>query len=143
MKKIAIFFAMMIVIIVGMFFLYMNNTNYYNNIQKENRQFESYYQEETYGTNLASIINKAIDNNEKNKIEKDETGKYNENDTNSINIDIKMLDNNKTYHMEKLARGGMNTFTLYYGQIKFKCTKMEYHNKTRRIKYMLFEQITQ
>ncbi len=143
MKKIAIFFAMIIFIVVGMFFLYMNYTNHYNNIQKENKQFESYYQEETYGTNLASIINKAIDNNEKNKIEKDEKGRYNENDTNSINIDIKMLDNDKTYHMEKLANGGMSTFTLYYGQIKFKCTKMEYHNKTGRIKYMLFEQITQ
>ena len=143
MKKIAIFFAMIIFIVVGMFFLYMNYTNHYNNIQKENKQFESYYQEETYGTNLASIINKALDNNEKNKIEKDEKGRYNENDTNSINIDIKMLDNDKTYHMEKLANGGMSTFTLYYGQIKFKCTKMEYHNKTGRIKYMLFEQITQ
>lgn len=143
MKKIAIFFVIIVFIVVAMFYLYMNYTNNYYNIKKENQQFESYYQEETYGTNLASIINKAIDNNEKNKIEKDQKGKYIENDTNSINMDIKMLDNDKTYSMEKIANGGISTFTLYYSEIKFKCTKIDYHEKTGRIKYMLFEQITQ
>ena len=143
MKKIAIFFAIIVVIVVAMFYLYINYQNNYNNIQKENRQFESYYNEETYGTNLASLINKAIDNNTKNNIEKDNNGKYVENDTNSINIDIKMIDNDQTYNMEKIYKGGISTFTSYYSEIKFKCTKIDYHQKTGRIKYMLFEQITQ
>ena len=143
MKKIAIFFGIIVFIVVAMFGIYLNYKNNYNKIQKENRQFESYYNEETYGTNLASIINKAIDSNTKNNIEKDKNGKYIENDTNSINIDIKMIDNDKTYNMEKIYKGGISTFTSYYSQIKFKCTKIDYHKNTGKIKYMLFEQITQ
>ena len=54
-----------------------------------------------------------------------------------------MLDNDKVYNMETLYGGGMNNFLQYYNQIKFKCTKIEYHKSTNRIKYMLFEQITQ
>ena len=121
----------------------MNYKNNYNDMQKENKQFESYYNQETYGTNVASLINKAVDNNMKNNIMKDNNGKYIENDINSINIDIKMIDNDKIYNMEKIYKGGISTFTLYYSQIKFKCTKVDYHKKTGRIKYMLFEQITQ
>lgn len=143
MKKIAIFFAIIVIIVVAMFCVYTNYQNDYNNIQKENKQFESYYNEETYGTNLASVINKAMDNNTKNNIEKDKNGKYIENDTNSINIDIKMIDNDETYNMEMISKGGIGTFTSYYSQIKFKCIKIDYHKKTGKIKYMLFEQITQ
>lgn len=143
MKKIAIFFATIVIIVVVMFFVYINCQNNFNNIQKGNRQFESYYNKETYGTNLASVINKAMDNNNKNNIEKDKNGKYIANDANSINIDIKMIDNDETYNMEMIDKGGIGTFTSYYSQIKFKCTKIDYHEKTGRIKYMLFEQITQ
>lgn len=143
MKKIAIFFGIIVFIVVIMFGLYINYNNNYSIIQRENRQFESYYNEETYGTNLASIINKAIDSNIKNNIEKDTNGTYIENDTNSINIDIKMIDNDKIYNMEKIYKGGISTFTSYYSEIKFKCTKIDYHQKTGKIKYMLFEQITQ
>lgn len=143
MKKIAIFFGIIVFIVVAMFGLYINYNNIYSTIQRENRQFESYYNEETYGTNLASIINKAIDSNIKNNIEKDNNGTYIGNDTNSINIDIKMIDNDKIYNMEKIYKGGISTFTSYYSEIKFKCTKIDYHQKTGKIKYMLFEQITQ
>lgn len=143
MKRIAMFFGIIVFFVVIMFGVYINYKNNYNNIQNENRQFESYYNEETYGTNLASIINKAIDSNIKNNIEKDKNGKYIRNDTNSINIDIKMIDNDKIYNMEKIYKGGISTFTSYYSQIKFKCTKIDYHSKTGKIKYMLFEQITQ
>lgn len=143
MKKIAIFFVIIIFIVVTMFYLFINYQNNYNEIQKENKEFKDFYHQETYGTNLATLINKAVDSNTKNNIEKDKNGMYIENDTNSIKIDIKMLDNEKTYHMEKIYMGGISTFTLYYAQIKFKCVQIDYHEKTGRIKYMLFEQITQ
>ena len=37
----------------------------------------------------------------------------------------------------------MDKFVQYYNQIKFKCTKIEYHKSTDKVKYMLIEQITQ
>ena len=143
MKKIALFFLIIIIIIVGVSYIYLNYKASYNNAKRENMQFESYYNKEIYGTELTTIINKAIDSNDNNEISKDEKGKYIENKNNSINIDIKIIDNDKTYQMETLYNGGMDKFVQYYSQIEFKCTKIEYHKYTNRVKYMLFEQMTQ
>lgn len=143
MKKIVIFFVIIVIIVVGVSYVYINFNAKYNEIQNENRQYESYLNQEVRGTDVATVINKAIDSNEKNEIQKNENGKYIENETNSINIDIKMLDYDKTYNMETIFNGGISTFVAYYSEINFKCTTINYHEKTGRIKYMLFEQITQ
>ena len=143
MKKLAIFFLTIIVIIVGISYMYMNyKANYYIN-QKENYQFSSYYNKELKGNEIATLINKAYDNNSSNNVSKDKKGKCIENDSNSIKMDIKMLDIDKTYDMETLNSGGMDKFVQYYGQITFKCTKIDYHSSTGKVKYMLIEQITQ
>lgn len=144
MKKLALFFLIVIIIIVGISYMYLNYKSSYYTAQKENKQFESYKNQEIYGSELATIINKAVDNNEKNDVQKDDKGKYINNDSNSIQINIKMLDDdNKIYVMETLYSGGMDKFVQYYSEIKFKCTKLEYHQATNKVKYMLFEQITQ
>ena len=143
MKKIALFFLIIVVIVVGISYIYLNYQVGYNTAKKENNQFESYYEKEIYGAELTSIINKAIDNNSKNQVEKDKKGNYIDNNQNSIKIDIKMLDIDKTYAMETLNSGGMDKFVQYYNEIKFKCKKIEYHQTTNKVKYMLFEQITQ
>ena len=54
-----------------------------------------------------------------------------------------MLDNDTIYPMEKLYDGGIEKFINYYSSIKFKCVDIKYHKSTNRVKYMLFEQITQ
>ncbi len=143
MKKLAIFFLIIIISIVGISYLYLNYKSNYNIAQKENRQFETYNGQEIYGTELTTIINKAIDNNQNNEVQKDNKGNFIGNDSNSIQIDIKMLDNEKTYNMETLYNGGMDKFVQFYSEIKFKCTKLDYHRVTNKVKYMLFEQITQ
>jgi len=143
MKKLAIFFLIIIIIVVGISYLYLNYKANYNTTQRENKLFTSYEGQEIYGAEIATIINKAVDNNQKNEVKKDEKGKYINNENNSIQIDIKMLDNDKTYSMERLYSGGMDKFVQYYNDIKFKCTKLEYHQTTKKVKYMLFEQITQ
>lgn len=143
MKKLALFFLTITIIIVGISYMYLNYKANYYTAKKENRQFESYANQEIYGAELATIINKAVDNNQNNEVAKDDKGKYINNDNNSIQIDIKMLDNDKTYSMESLYSGGMDKFVQYYSEIKFKCTNLEYHKATNKVKYMLFEQITQ
>lgn len=143
MKKLILFFLIVIIIIVGISYMYLNfKANYYT-AQRENKQFESYIEQEIYGTELTTIINKAVDSNKNNEVQKNNKGEYINNENNSIQIDIKMLDNEKTYSMETLYAGGMNKFVQYYSQIKFKCTKLEYHQTTNKVKHMLFEQITQ
>lgn len=143
MKKIAIFFLIITAIVVGMSYLYLNYKASYNQAKQENKQFESYYNEEVYGTDLVTVINKAVDNNLINEVEKNQKGFFQNNETNSINIDIKIIDNDTIYKMETIYNNGMDNFVQYYGQIKFKCTQIEYHKETEKIKYLLFEQITQ
>lgn len=143
MKKLAIFFLIIIIIVVGIAYMYLNYKANYFEAKLDNSQFESYKNQEVYGSELTTIINKAMDNNKKNDVEKSESGKYINNDNNSIEIDIKMLDNDKTYTMEIIYNGGMDKFIQYYRDIKFKCSKIEYHKLTGKVKYMLFEQITE
>ena len=143
MKKILIFFVIVIIIIASISFAYLQFQAKYKEAKKINEFYESYYQKEIYAADLATVINRAMDSNIKKEIEKDETGKYKNNDNNSINIDIKMTDNNKTYNMEKIYNGGIDKFLQAYTGIKFKCIKLEYHKSTNKIKYILFEQITE
>ena len=142
MKKLAIIFLIGIIIIVGISYMYLNYKANYNEARRENNQFESYYNQEFYGADVVTIINKAYDNNLTNAVEKDDKGIFKENETNSIKIDVKMLDTDTTYTMETLYLGGMQNFVEYYSGIKFKCTKIEYH-PNKKVKYMLIEQITQ
>lgn len=143
MKKLAIFFLIIVIVIVGISYMYLQYKSHYYTAQRENKQFESYDGKEIYGTEITTIINKAMDHNQNNQVQKDNKGNFVNNDNNSIHINIKMLDNEKTYTMETLYNGGMDKFVQYYGEILFKCTKLEYHKATNKVKYMLFEQITQ
>lgn len=141
MKKIIIF-LIIAVLIIGAFigFKYMSYTNEYNLIKQENKEFEQYQDKELNGLDIGSIINKAVDKNTKNKIEKDNNGNFIQNDNNSIEIEIYITDNETTYKMETIYNAGTEQFVQYYGNIKFKCSKIEYHEDTGRIKYILFEQ---
>lgn len=143
MKKLAVFFLIIVIIIVGISYMYLSYKANYHEAQRENNQFESYYNQEFYGADVATIVNKAYDSNLTNSVQRDNSGNFIENDTTSIKIDLKMLDTDETYNMETIYKGGMDKFVQYYGSIKFKCTKIEYHNKTQKVKYMLIEQITE
>ena len=51
---------------------------------------------------VTTLINKAIDTNEQNEVKKDNKGRYLDNEVNSINIDIKFIDDDVTYNIEKI-----------------------------------------
>ena len=63
MKKLAIFFLIIVIIVVGISYVYLNYKANYYETKKSNNQFEEYYQKEFYGADVTTIINKAIDNN--------------------------------------------------------------------------------
>ncbi len=142
MKKIFIFFAIVIIVVAIIGVRYYSYKVDYNAILKENAEYEQYKDKEIYGLDLASMINKTVDKNLKNKIEKSEDGNFIQNDENSIEIEIYILDNETTYKMETFYNKGTEQFVQYYGNIKFKCSKIEYHKNTGKIKYLLFEQIS-
>ena len=142
MKNIMIFLIIVLIFISGFSIIYLNYNANYNMAKKENLEFEFYYNKEIYGFDVVALINRAVDKNTKNEVIKDENQKFQNNDKNSINIDIKMIDNDITYDMETIYNGGMEKFIQYYNNIKFKCTRIDYHKQTNKIKYIFIEQIT-
>ena len=143
MKNIIIIISVIIIcIVISMTYAYSMYRNDVNQVQKFNNEFSKYIDQEFYGTELATIINLAIDNNEKYKITKDSSGKYIEDELYSVRVEVYMTDTEKTYSMEILNVGDISNFVSNYSNIKFKCTKVEYHKKTKRISYLYIEQIS-
>lgn len=112
-----------------------------NNMANNNKTYNSFYEKEVLGTDVATLINKAIDNNNKNSVEKSDEGVYINNNNNSINIDIKFKDLDKPISMERIDELDSIKFVQNFGGFSFKCTKIEYHEKTGNVKYMYLEQV--
>lgn len=143
MKKIIILILILIAVLMAFLYSFANYKIAYTEIKKENAAYEQYLNKEIYGTDVATVINKAVNNNEKNKISKNEKGLYIDDNENAIIIDIYILDNETTYNMQTLYGNGIEKFVQNYNLVKFKSSKVEYNEKNGRIKYILFEQITQ
>ena len=110
-------------------------------VKQENLKYEYYIDKIIYGTELTSIINKVVNENEKNGIKKDENNYYIENDENSIKIEVKMNITNQTYPMEEFYNNDMTEFVKNFNLINFKCTSIEYHQRTGKVKKLVFEEI--
>ena len=143
MKKIFTFLGIIVIIIFVIALRYSSYQIQLNSLLEENYEYEQYLDKEVYGIEVATIINKTMDKNTKNEIAKDENGIFIQNDENSIELDVLMNGNEETYKikMETIYTQGTEQFVQFYGNIKFKCTKIEYHEKTQKIKYMLIEQL--
>lgn len=138
-----------LIIILAIFLIFLAVAGYYvYNVRRlaslaenHNKTYEDYYQEEILGTTLISIINKAIDSNEKNAIEKlDNSIYYEDNEKNSIKITVQFLEADDIIFMEDIAQNKIENFVKYFATATFKCTKIEYHTKTNYIKSLQFEQ---
>lgn len=114
-------------------------------LQKQlNSEYERYMNKDIYGTDVATILNKAMNNNKQNGIEQKD-GKYIENNTNSIIVELVMITNEekektKTYRMETIDKVGISEFIKNFNTAKFKITKIEYHEQTGKIKYIEISQ---
>lgn len=141
-KTIVYIISMVIITCVFITSKIYENKQYLVEIKKFNTKYEKYINNNIVGTEVASVINQAVDDNEYERIKKDENGTYIQNDETSVNIEIKITEfkEEQIYTMETLYSGGITQFVKYYGQIPFKAVKVEY-NKNKRIKYILFEQI--
>lgn len=140
-KNVILILTIFLVIIVVIGYGIYNRRASISKSSIENKAYESFYNQQVLGTDVISIINKAVDSNEKNSVEKDEKGNYIENDENSIKIDIKFKELDQIITMERINEVGMQQFWQNYGALNFKCTKIEYHKKTNNVRYLYFEQI--
>ena len=142
MKKIlAILLVLVLVIVVVIVYKYNSYKNELSRIQKLNKEYEIFTEGEILGTSLITLINKAIDSNNKNNIGLDDDNLYIDNGTTSIKIEVKFTESDETYPMERIGKLGSEQFMKNYATMSFKCINKQYHEKTNNIKYMLFEQI--
>ena len=81
---------------------------------KNNKEIEKYTKNEITGTDLITVINKAIDKNEYNGVSKDNSSKYISNDTNSIKVEVKFLEKEENVSMESIYNLGIEEFIKYY-----------------------------
>lgn len=140
MKKILIYIICIVLIILSVIGTkYLNFKEQKSLIQKYNLEYEVYLNQDVTGRELTTAINRAVNNNEKNSVQKDEKGFYIDDDNNSVKIEIKILDNDTTYQMETLYNGGMENFIQYYGDINFNCSKIDYNSKGK-VSHIIFEQ---
>lgn len=144
MKKTIIVFSIIfccILLIVSVSL--MQNRENLASIQKENAIYEEYKEKQVFGTEVASLINKAINSNLKNEVEQDEKGFFIPNGKNSIQIEVKLLNDEtlKTYQMETIQKVGTAGFVQNFNLILFQCTNIEYHKQTQRVSKLVFEQI--
>ena len=109
--------------------------------EKYNMQYEQYLNKEILGTDLATLISKVVDLNERNNIQKNEKGYYIDNQQNSIKIDLKMTTIDKTYPMEEIYNNKITAFVENFNFISFECTSIEYHKKTGKISRLIFEEL--
>lgn len=140
-KTVLLVLAPIIMIIVSIIGLIVTANGTDKAIKQENSEYEYYLGKEIYGTEVASLMNKAINQNERNRIEKDEKGYYLENDENSLKVYLKMVTVDRTYAMEEINKNDMNRFMENFNLIIFKCTNIEYHKKTGKISKITIEQI--
>lgn len=112
-------------------------------VKEFNNQYESYLHKEIYGTDVATIINKIVDSNNKNEVAKSEEGLFIENDTNSIKAEIQFLyDEEVIIHpVEAVYNRGLSSFIGNFNLTKFKLIDIEYHESTKQISKMILKQL--
>lgn len=142
MKKTATIISLILLIVVIICtFLIKLSTRTSKAVFNENMVYEQYLNGTIYGTDVVTLVNKAISNNENNNITKNEDGLYINNDQNSVTIDLVMITDEEkqetaTYKMEKIYNYGMTKFIRNFNTAEFKCTNLKYHEQTGRIAHI-------
>lgn len=124
MKKTIIILISIIICVIGyVSYNYRMYTYDKKQLNLYNSEFEQFCDTEIIGTELATVINRAIDSNERMKVQKNEKGEYDSNDENVIKIDVYFQDVKETYSMETINKVGVEDFVNGFNTEKFKAIK--------------------
>lgn len=141
-KQTLIILILLIIVILIIVFAVAQNVQKQREIANYNGQYEKYLNGQVlYGTDVATLINKAMDDNKKNNVEKDEKGYYINNNTNSIKLYVKLVQDGDNFPMERIFEVGMTEFVKNFNIEDFKCTKINYHKETGMVSEVYFEVI--
>lgn len=142
-KQILVILGIFIIILLFVTYLLYNYNKSIKQAQSFNKEYEQYYNKEILGIDLASLITKAMDYNQRSNIDKDDKNRYYIETEKSILIEIKFLEKEQTVKMEDILSQGIENFNKFYKSVNFKCTKIEYHEQNKQVKSLYFEQVEQ
>lgn len=140
-KTIIILICIFLIIIISIYTYYHSRQNEMISVKKFNYQYEQYFDKEMYGADVATLINKAIDNNEKYEIVKNENDKYIEDEKYCLKVIIKFKDVDTMYEMESIDKAGMEGFLKNFSNSVFKITDYKYNKHTNRVGKIIVEEI--
>ena len=144
MKKILIMILVCVITIVTICFAwYTEYSKHKYEVTKINNEFLAYEKSIVKINTIVSLMNKAIDLNNKNKIPKDENNIYEENDKNSIKVYLKVKSSDSTMEMEKLIlykNAGVEKVEYAFSDLIFEVSDVQYHQKTGQVKSITFQE---
>lgn len=140
-KRLALILTVFLVIIAILAINLKAKQDDENALKQFNKQYEQYLDKQVYGTDVTTVINKAIENNIKNDIPKDDKGMYITDNKYCIKVELNMITVEKTYQMEQLSNAGLTEFVKNFNVIVFECTSIEYHKETGRVSKIVFTQL--
>ena len=141
MKKVLVGILIVLLIMGAAIGYSINNKMKNKDIDSYNNSYEDYLNIDIRGATLLSLMNRVIDQNEKNNIEKNADGEYIENDTDSLKVYIKFVDRENMFSFEKINSVGMDMFAQNFSVSLFRCIKIDYHESTKQISRMYFEEV--
>lgn len=143
MKKTLIIFLIVFISIIASFSIVLGDVR---KSEQQAKQFNDYYEQYenkiVLGSEVATAINKAIDNNEKYQIEKNDKGTYINDNNYSVQIFVKLEEKGEYYTMERINKFKVTEFIRNFSLQDFKCTNILYHSSTKRVSQIYFDIVT-
>lgn len=144
-KNILVILTIFLILLITISTWMYANTNKYRQMQNKNYEYEQYLEEEIYGTEVITLINKAINNNEQYNVSKNEKELYISDEQNSIIIEMVMIIDEatgqaQTYRMETINKVGITEFINNFNTAKFKIQNIEYHKSTGKVAKIIIKQ---
>lgn len=137
MKKILIIIIISVITVVAVFTgKYIELSKQKAEVKKINNEFLAYQKSIVKINRIVTLMNRAIDINNKNNIEKDENGIYKENNTNSIKVYLKVKSSDSKMEMERLMlndKAGVEKVEYAFSDLIFEMTDVEYHEKQDKL----------
>ena len=140
-KNIIVMLLIFVIILLILSVIYIMQISNMDNIKKNYDEdidfFEKYEEIQFDVTDFISIMNKAIENNNKYEIEQDDNNEYIEDDRYSIKVYLRLDDREELIPMEALMfseNGGSETINELFSDIVYRYDSVEYHESTGRIK---------
>jgi len=142
-KYFVILILVLIVVISSLMSFVANYKQQRGEIEEFNLEFEKYQEQTTKGIDVATVINSAVDNNEKHEIEKDENEKYIDDNKYCVIVEVIMNSpsdptKDMTIPMEIIYSSDMDSFVKHFSLSEFKCIEIGY-NPIGRVNKIVFE----